>query len=86
MAVLIERLERSGAYVHIPRSDRDYAIDVGLRMLKLRHLVIEEDGGFRAEPRETLLLQYYANAIAHLLARAPDTQAPRLRAAQSAAE
>jgi glycerol-3-phosphate O-acyltransferase len=68
VANLIEELEKSGAYVHIPRSDRDYAIDVGLRMLKLRHLVLEEEGNFRADPRELLLLQYYANAIAHLLA------------------
>ena len=67
VANLIEELEKSGAYVHIPRSDRDYAIDVGLRMLKLRHLVSEEEGSFRADPRELLLLQYYANAIAHLL-------------------
>jgi glycerol-3-phosphate O-acyltransferase len=53
--------------VHIPRADRDYAIEVGLRMLKLRHLVIEDENGYRPEPGETMLLQYYANAIAHLL-------------------
>jgi glycerol-3-phosphate O-acyltransferase len=64
---LIQALEASGAYVHIPRADRDYAIEVGLRMLKLRHLVIEDENGFRADPNETLLLRYYANAIAHLL-------------------
>jgi glycerol-3-phosphate O-acyltransferase len=82
VASLIEALERSGAYVHIPRADRDYAIEVGLRMLKLRHLVIEEDGSFRADPREAPLLQYYANAIAHLLARAPvsDGITPPVRA------
>lgn len=68
---LIQRLEASGAYVHIPRADRDYAIDVGLRMLRLRHLVIEEEGSFRADPKELLLIHYYANAIAHLLAAAP---------------
>jgi hypothetical protein len=38
---IIETLEHSGAYVHIPRSDRDYAIEVGLRMLKLRRIVNE---------------------------------------------
>jgi glycerol-3-phosphate O-acyltransferase len=64
---LIQALEASGAYVHIPRADRDYSIDVGLRMLKLRHLVIEDENGYRADPNETLLLRYYANAIAHLL-------------------
>jgi glycerol-3-phosphate O-acyltransferase len=64
---LIQALEASGAYVHIPRADRDYAIEVGLRMLKLRHLVIEDENGYRADPSEAPLLRYYANAIAHLL-------------------
>jgi glycerol-3-phosphate O-acyltransferase len=68
---LIGRLEASGAYVHIPRADRDYAIEVGLRMLTLRHLVIEENGAYCAKPEELDLLRYYANAIAHLLADAP---------------
>jgi glycerol-3-phosphate O-acyltransferase len=63
---LIGALEAQGAYVHIPRADRDYAIAVGLRMLTLRHLVLEEDGSYRANPDETMLLEYYANAIAHL--------------------
>ena len=36
-------------------------------MLKLRHLVIEDENGYRADPNETPLLRYYANAIAHLL-------------------
>jgi glycerol-3-phosphate O-acyltransferase len=68
---LISQLEASGAYVHIPRADRDYAIDVGLRMLKLRHLILESDEGYCANPQELPLLQYYANAIAHLFASAP---------------
>jgi glycerol-3-phosphate O-acyltransferase len=63
---LIGELEQRGSYVHIPRADRDYAITVGLRMLTLRHLVIEDDGNYRANPDELVLLQYYANAIAHL--------------------
>jgi len=67
IATLIDRLEASGAHVHIPRADRDYAIDVGLRMLTLRHFVIEDAGSFRANPTETAMLTYYANAIAHLL-------------------
>jgi glycerol-3-phosphate O-acyltransferase len=82
VARLIDELERSGAYVHIPRADRDYAIEVGLRMLKLRHLAIEEEGGFRAEPRELLLLNYYANAIAHLLPAEERADRPALVAAQ----
>jgi glycerol-3-phosphate O-acyltransferase len=63
---LIGELERLGSYVHIPRADRDYAIAVGLRMLTLRHLVIEADETYSANPKERVLLQYYANAIVHL--------------------
>src|SRR3954452_13197284 len=63
---LMGELESRGGYVHIPRADRDYAISVGLRMLTLRHLVLEEDGNYRANPNELILLKYYANAIGHL--------------------
>jgi len=63
---LIGELEQRGCYVHIPRADRDYAITVGLRMLTLRRLVLKDDGNYRADPGELALLQYYANAIAHL--------------------
>jgi len=62
---LIGELEGHGAHVYIPRSDRDYAIEVGLRMLILRHLVLEEDNLFQAAPEEIKILQYYANAIMH---------------------
>ena len=64
---LIERLEAKGAHVHIPRADRDYAVGAGLRMLTLRHMVeVNEDGLYRANRGEKLLLGYYANSIAHL--------------------
>ena len=65
---LVQRLEARGAHVHIPRGDQDYAIEVGLRMLLLRHLVAEVDGLYRISAGETQLLRYYANSIAHLLA------------------
>jgi glycerol-3-phosphate O-acyltransferase len=52
--------------LYIPREDQDYAFGVGLRMLTLRHAVLEEAGLFRAAPQERELLAYYANAIAHL--------------------
>ena len=64
---LVEQLEEAGAYVHIPRADRDYALDVGVRMLVMRGLVIEEDGHYRINPEERVLIRYYANAIAHLV-------------------
>lgn len=64
---LMRCLASAGAHVHIPRSDQEYAVDVGLRMLMLRHLVDEHDGLYRANPKEHALLAYYANAIAHLV-------------------
>ena len=39
---------------------------------------MEENGLYRANPREEILLRYYANSIAHLM---PDTTARRRPAA-----
>src|SRR4051812_17019580 len=64
---ILERLEARGAHVYIPRRDLDYALAVGLRMLRLRRLVLETDGLFRTAMGELPLLRYYANSIAHLL-------------------
>jgi glycerol-3-phosphate O-acyltransferase len=72
---LVQRLAASGAHVHIPRGDQDYAIEVGLRMLRLRHLVAEVDGLYRVNADEIPLLDYYANSIAHLLAAPASAQA-----------
>ena len=52
--------------MHIPHHDFDYAVEVGLRMLVLRHVIIEKDGEYHLQPEEVTLLGYYANAIAHL--------------------
>ena len=64
---LIEKLERAGAHVYIPRKDLDYAVTVGLRMLTLRRLVEEKDGLYAVRPSELPLIRYYANSISHLL-------------------
>src|SRR5262245_49998427 len=58
---LMEELERRGAHVYVPRSDQDYAITVGLRMLTLRRLVDSDEtsgfgGLYRARPEEIPLL------------------------------
>ena len=68
---MARKLEVAGAHVYVPRSDLDYAIGVGLRMLTLRHIVIEQDGLYRAAPEEQALLEYYANAIAPLVEALP---------------
>ena len=46
---LIDRLEREGAYVHIPRADRDYAVTVGLAYA---HAPPLRGRGGRALPRQ----------------------------------
>jgi len=63
--LLLQRLK--GAHVYLPRRDLDYALTVGLRMLRLRHLVEEREGVFSAVEEELPLLRYYANSIDHLL-------------------
>ena len=73
---LITELEGAGAHVYIPRRDREYAMEVGLRMLTLRHLVEEREGMLAARPEELPLLAYYANSIAHLLPRGGATPIP----------
>jgi len=66
-AALMEHFEAKGAKLYVPRGDRDYAFDVGLRMLVLRRLVDESgEGLFAAAATERPVLTYYANAIAHL--------------------
>jgi glycerol-3-phosphate O-acyltransferase len=64
---LMTALEHRGARVYIPRQDQDYAIGVGLRMLTLRRLVIEQEGLFAAAPENRVVLAYYANSICHLI-------------------
>ena len=69
---LVRRLERHGAHLYVPRGDLDYAVGVGLRMLTLRRIVLEENGGYRAAPDSGAILAYYANAIEPLVAAAHD--------------
>jgi glycerol-3-phosphate O-acyltransferase len=62
---LMADLESRGVRIYIPRQDREYSIDVGLRMLTLRHIVEEENGLYSVVPEERTILAYYANSIAH---------------------
>jgi glycerol-3-phosphate O-acyltransferase len=64
---LADALRAAGAQIYVPRDDRDYAIHVGLRMLRLRRLVgVSNDGLHAPVADEASVLRYYANAIAHL--------------------
>ncbi len=62
----IAALEAAGRQVYVPRRDRDYALEVGLRMLTLRRLVLERQGLYRAAPDELALLGYYAHSLGPL--------------------
>ena len=70
VGALVEQLQAGGARLYLPRADWDYAIEAGLRMLVQRHLVSDQKGIFTPVASEAPLLQYYANSIAHLVARA----------------
>ena len=76
VGALVQRLEAAGAKLYVPRTDWDYAISAGLRMLVQRHLVRQEAGLFTPIGAEAPLLHYYANSIAHLLSRAAPTAPP----------
>jgi glycerol-3-phosphate O-acyltransferase len=62
----MRELEARGAHLYIPRQDQEYAFAVGLRMLTLRRLVIDDEGIFSVAADADEVLAYYANAIAHL--------------------
>ncbi len=77
-ATLVADMEASGAHIHMPRDDLDYAVEVGLRLLLLRNLITETDGQYRINPPDRPILIFYANSIAHLsdaVAAIPDLYA-----------
>jgi glycerol-3-phosphate O-acyltransferase len=64
---LMTQLEAAGASLYVPRKDKDYFVRVGLRTLVLRHFVIREGTGYRANKAELSILHFYANSISHLI-------------------
>lgn len=71
---IMSELDRAGALTYIPHADRDYAVSLGLEILRIRHIVEEEDGLLRVNEENRHLLDYYANSIEHLLPAAESTQ------------
>lgn len=68
---LMRQLDRRGSIVHVPRSDEDYAVTFGIRMLLLRGVIAERDGLLQRTDRDQGLLAFYANSITHLVAETP---------------
>jgi glycerol-3-phosphate O-acyltransferase len=62
---LIEKLQAKGAPVYVSTRSRVQTILNALNMLKLRRLVVESDGIYRAAAGEFDVLAYYANSIVH---------------------
>jgi glycerol-3-phosphate O-acyltransferase len=62
---LIEELEKAGAPVLVPTRGLELAISGALNMLKVRKIVIENDGSLSPDPDSLDVLTYYANAMDH---------------------
>ncbi|MHA6263421.1 1-acyl-sn-glycerol-3-phosphate acyltransferase [Arenibacterium sp. CAU 1754] len=65
LSALLTRLPT--AHTHLPRDNRDYGAEVGLRHLVERGVLREEGGKYVPDPAEMKILQYYANSIRHLI-------------------
>jgi glycerol-3-phosphate O-acyltransferase len=64
---LMDSLQMRGANLYLPRSDREYSIEVGVRMLVLRRVLKNREGLYVLNPEEISIVRYYANSIAHLM-------------------
>lgn len=60
---LIEKIESGGGRVFVSSRSRVQNIITALNMLKIRHLVTETDGKYRAAADSLDVLKYYANSI-----------------------
>ena len=60
----IEALQAQGAVVIVPSRTRAHTVDTAFNMLKLRRLVVEQDGRYRPADGAREVLGYYANSIA----------------------
>ncbi len=76
-SALMTHLEENGACLYIPRDSRSYALEAGLRMLTLRHLLLQDGNRYRANAQDLEVLKYYANSIDHLLPAAPALIVPQ---------
>ena len=64
---LIAQLQANGAPVYVTTRGRVETILNALELLRIRRLVVEFEGVYRAAPGEDDILTYYANSIAHWL-------------------
>jgi glycerol-3-phosphate O-acyltransferase len=62
---LVERMPH--AHIHMPRHDRSYAVEVGLRQLVERGVITNSNGAYSVNTDQHQLLEFYANSIRHLI-------------------
>ncbi len=60
-------LKQTGAHLHMPEGGAADAVEAGLHVLGLRHLVEETDQGIAVTKGEEATLTFYANSVRHLL-------------------
>ncbi|MDQ2069694.1 1-acyl-sn-glycerol-3-phosphate acyltransferase [Natronospira bacteriovora] len=70
-AAAIAALRERHAKAYVPRREAAYAVEIGLKMLRVRSLIQDDEDGYRLLEEETPVLQYYANAIDHLMRDLP---------------
>lgn len=54
-------------HVHVPRSDSEYGVEVGIRNLMRRQLIAEENGKIAITQKGKDVVPYYAATLEHLL-------------------
>jgi glycerol-3-phosphate O-acyltransferase len=54
-------------HVHLPAGGKTAAVDVGLRQLLKRKIIVETEGLYRVPDDQVSALAYYANSIRHLV-------------------
>lgn len=59
--------ELEDAQLHLPRNNRDYAVEVGLRNLIERKIIVEDGPRLIIPEGKRTLAEFYANSIKHLM-------------------
>ncbi len=62
---IIDEMQAKNAPVFLSTTSRVQTIVTALNMLRIRRLVIETDGSYKADPEMLNILSYYANSIDH---------------------
>lgn len=65
VTAMANKMKANGAHIHVPRDSLEYAAEIGLKILSLRHMVTETNGTYMANEDEQTTLEFYANSIAH---------------------